>query len=97
MPLKNENKSNAVYNDFKVVWNSPTKEKIKTKTKEAKPLLDGKKEDSSEEKAGFKYWFKVNSLKEASTFCPTSEIELHEFRLTDWTRIILKPVERNPC
>jgi len=52
MPLKHENKSKAVYNDFKVVWNAPAKEKIKSK--EAKPLLNEKNEISSDEKASFK-------------------------------------------
>ena len=52
MPLKHENKSKAVYNDFKIVWNAPTKEKIKSK--EAKPLLNAKNEISSDEKDGFK-------------------------------------------
>ena len=52
MPLKHENKSKAVYNDFKVVWNAPTKEKIKSK--EAKPLLNEKNEISSDEKDGYK-------------------------------------------
>ena len=54
MPLKNENKSNDVYNDFKLVWNAPNKEKMESK--EAKPLLDGRNESSGEEKAGFRNW-----------------------------------------
>ena len=54
MPLKNENKSNAVYNDFKVVWNAPCKKAKPSTTKEAKPLLVEKNEISSDEKAGFK-------------------------------------------
>ena len=54
MPLKNENKSNAVYNDFKVVWNASNKKAKQSTMKESKPLLDGKNEISSDEKAGFK-------------------------------------------
>ena len=53
MPLKNENKSNAVYNDFKVVWNAPSQKAKQSTTKESKPLLDGRNEISSDEKAGF--------------------------------------------
>lgn len=41
MPLKGENKSNAVYNDFKSVWDAQNEAKSKSTTKEAKPLLDG--------------------------------------------------------
>ena len=54
MPLKNENKSNAVYNDFKVVWNAPCKKAKQSTTKEAKPLLVEKNEISSDEKGGFR-------------------------------------------
>ena len=53
MPLKNENKSNAVYNEFKVVWNAPSQKAKQSTTKESKPLLDGKNEISSDEKDGF--------------------------------------------
>lgn len=53
MPLKNGNKSNAVYNEFKVVWNAPSQKAKQSTTNESKPLLDGKNEISSDEKAGF--------------------------------------------
>ena len=55
MPLKNENKSNAVYNDFKNVWNQQ-KSSNKQPLKEAKPLLDGV---PSKDKAGFQNYSQV--------------------------------------
>ena len=78
MPLKHENKSNAVYNDFKVIWNAPTKEKIKSK--EAKPLLNEKNEISSDEKAGFK-------ILNSKVPCPSFSVRMiRSTDLTIWTR-----------
>ena len=83
MPLKSENKSNAVYNDFKNVWNQQ-KSSNKQPLKEAKPLLDGV---PSKDKAGFQN-------RSIPTF-----IEISHFHWLEIVSIgiILKTKLRNRC